>query len=347
MTEENKEEKIEEKIEENKEEKIEEKIEENKEENKEEKKEENKEEATEENKEEKTEEKTDEKEKKNENEEEQKVIKEETKEKDIDKDKENIENENKKDEQKSENKEENKVDKENTNEYKDINDIENKDSKENKEVNDIDKKKEEKDEDEITDILSKIHLEEMRNYIGIVTNETIFEYLVFNYYSEDMKEFNLSLNELLVLGNIPLLKKLDNGKDAKEKVYNTFNNYLFNNSDIIPILNGKEIEGFIYPKDFLYYIYNLESKQSLTNEEFLINLYKDIDEEKPYGKNRVIYLELNEKNKAFYVKELIEKLNSSIEKKIIVYDPNDNSNIYLISLKTIFRSIVEFQSNKK
>ena len=187
----------------------------------------------------------------------------------------------------------------------------------------------------------------MRNYIGIVTNETIFEYLVFNYYSEDMKEFNLSLNELLVLGNIPLLKKLDNGQDVKEKVYNTFNNYLFNNSDIIPIYNGKEIAGFIYPKDFLYYIYNLESKQSLTNEEFLINLYKDVDEEKPYGKNRVIYLELNEKNKAFFVKELIEKLNNSIEKKIIIYDPNDNTNLYLISLKTIFRAIVEFQLNNK
>ena len=284
------------------------------------------------------------KERKNGNTEEQNVVKEETK----DKDKENIENENKKEEQKSENKEENKADKENTNENKDSKDIDNKDSKENKEVNDIDKKNEEKDEnDEFTDILSKIHMEEMRNYIGIVTNETIFEYLVFNYYSEDMKEFNLSLNELLVLGNIPLLKKLENGHDMKEKVYNTFNNYLFNNSDIIPIYNGKEIEGFIYPKDFLYYIYNLESKQSLTNEEFLSNLYKDIDEEKPYGKNRVIYLELNEKNKAFYVKELIEKLNNSIEKKIIIYDPDDNSNLYLISLKTIFRAIVEFKLNNK
>ena len=283
------------------------------------------------------------KEKKNENDEKQNTLKEETKEKDNGK--ENIENENKKEEQKSENKEENKADKENTNENKES---ENKDSKENKEVNDIDKKTEEKDEDdEITNVLSKIHMEEMRNYIGIVTNETIFEYLVFNYYSEDMKEFNLSLNELLVLGNIPLLQKLDNGQDVKGKVYNTFNNYLFNNSDIIPILNGKEIEGFIYPKDFLYYIYNLESKQSLTNEEFLINLYKEIDEEKPYGKNRIIYLELNEKNKAFYVKELIEKLNSSLEKKIIIYDPNDNNNLYLMSLKTIFRAIVEFQLNNK
>ena len=187
----------------------------------------------------------------------------------------------------------------------------------------------------------------MKNYIGIVTNETIFEYLVLNYYSNEMKEFNLTLNELLVLGDTPLLKKLTNYKDMKEKAYQTFNNYLFNNSDIIIIFNGNEIEGFIYPKDFLYYIYNCESKQSLTNEDFLIALYKDIDEEKPYGKNRVIYLELNDKNKVLYVKELIEQLNCSIEKKIIIYDPNNNKNIYLISLRTIFKAIVEFKKNNK
>ena len=198
-----------------------------------------------------------------------------------------------------------------------------------------------------TETLLNVHLDEMRNYIGIVTNETIFEYLVLNYYSNEMKEFNLTLNELFVLEDNPLLLKLTNGKDMKEKAYQTFNNYLFHHSDIIPIFNDKQIEGFIYPKDFLYYIYNCESKQSLTNEEFLISLYKDIDEEKPYGKNRVIYMELNDKNKALYVKELIEQLNCSIEKKIIIYDPTSNNNLYLISLKTIFKAIVEFNLNNK
>ena len=225
----------------------------------------------------------------------------------------------------------------------------------NKENNDVEKEKEKNDDtnldntkndvDIVTETLLNANLEEMKNYIGIVTNETIFEYLLFNYYSNEMIEFNLSLNELLLLGDIPLIKKITNGKDMKEKVYHTFNNYLDTHSDIIPIFNDKILEGFIYPKDFLYYIYNCESKQSLTNEEFLINLYKDIDEEKPYGKNRIIYLELNDKNKAFYLKELIEKLDCSIEKKIIIYDPNDNSKLFLISLKTIFRAIVEFQLN--
>ena len=45
---------------------------------------------------------------------------------------------------------------------------------------------------QITDSLERAHLKEMRNYIGIVTNE---KYLT----SNEIKEFNLKLSELLVL----------------------------------------------------------------------------------------------------------------------------------------------------
>ena len=208
-------------------------------------------------------------------------------------------------------------------------------------------KKEKKERKESEKSLENIRFEDkMKNYVGIVTNETIFEYLTFNYYSNDMKEFNLSLNELIILGENTFLVPLANIKDAKEKVYNTFNYYLDGNFDIIPIFSDKEIEGFIYPKDFLFYIYNCESEQNLTNKEFLEYLYKDIDDEKPYGKNRVVYLEINDNTKTFYVKELIEKLNCSIEKKIVLIDPNNNNKLFLISLKTIFKAIVEFNLNK-
>ena len=208
-------------------------------------------------------------------------------------------------------------------------------------------KKEEDDEIVENSTLSNPYSKEIKNYLGVVNNDTIFEYLIVNYYSNDMKEFNLSLNELLLLGDTPFIQKLDKGEDLNQKVYYTFNKFLFINSDIIPINNGKEIVGFIYPKDFFYYLYNCESKQSLTNNDFLENLYKDVDEEKPYGKNRVIYMELTNKNKEFYIKELLEQLNCSIEKKIVLYEHNNNSNLYLISLKTIFQAIVEFQSKNK
>ena len=103
------------------------------------------------------------------------------------------------------------------------------------------------------------------------------------------------------------------------------------------------IAGYEY---FFFFIYNCESDQNLTNNEFLEKLYKDIDDEKPYGKNRIAYLELNDTTKTFYVKELIENLDCSIEKKIVIFDPNDKNKLYLISLKTIFKAIVEFNSNK-
>ena len=229
---------------------------------------------------------------------------------------------------------------------------------ENKNENNLGEKKEEENENEIrlkerkestntVKSIENIHFEDkMKSYVGIVTNETIFEYLTFNYYSNDMKEFNLSLNELLILGENTFLKPLTNIKDAKEKTYNTFNYHLVGNYDIIPIFSENEIEGFIYPKDFLFYIYNCESDQNLNNKEFLEKLYEDIDDEKPYGKNRVVFLELNDSTKTYYVKELIESLNCSIEKKIVIFDPNDNNKLFLISLKTIFKAIVEFNLNK-
>ena len=221
------------------------------------------------------------------------------------------------------------------------NNLEQKIEKENEKDKKIEQRK------ESLNSLENIHFEdEMKNYVGIVTNETIFEYLAFNYYSNDMKEFNLSLNELIILGENTFLSPLTNIKDSQEKTYNTFNYHLIGNFDIIPIFSEKEIEGFIYPKDFFFFMYNCESDQNLTNNEFLEKLYKDIDDEKPYGKNRIAYLELNDTTKTFYVKELIENLDCSIEKKIVIYDPNDKNKLYLISLKTIFKAIVEFNSNK-
>ena len=117
------------------------------------------------------------------------------------------------------------------------------------------KNKESEQRKESVNPLENIHFEEeMKSYVGIVTNETIFEYLAFNYYSNDMKEFNLSFNELIILGENTFLRPLTNIKASQEKTYNTFNYQLVGNFDIIPIFSEKEIEGFIYPKDFFFFI---------------------------------------------------------------------------------------------
>ena len=226
-----------------------------------------------------------------------------------------------------------------------LNKIEEKENEADENIN----KKEKKEKADSNQILDNIHFENsMKNYVGIITNETIFEYLFLNYYSNDMKEFNLSLNELFILGEKEntFLKPLTNIQNSEDKVSNTFNYHFDGNYDIIPIFSDKEIEGFIYPKDFLFYIYNCENEKNLSNKNFLEKLYEDIDDEKPYGKNRVVYLEINDNSKTLYVKELIEKLNVSIEKKIVLFDPNDINKLFLISLKTIFKAIVEFNLNK-
>ena len=128
------------------------------------------------------------------------------------------------------------------------NNLEQKIEKENEKDKKIEQRK------ESLNSLENIHFEDdMKNYVGIVTNETIFEYLAFNYYSNDMKEFNLSLNELIILGENTFLSPLTNIKDSQEKTYNTFNYHLIGNFDIIPIFSEKEIEGFIYPKDFFFF----------------------------------------------------------------------------------------------
>ena len=203
---------------------------------------------------------------------------------------------------------------------------------------------EEKENQKYLEKLKNFEFSQMKNYTGLITNETIYDYLMDNYYSKDMKEFKLNLNELFALKDIFFISELNEKVEAKEKVYKTFHNYLYTNLDLVPIYQEGEIEGFIYPKDFLYYIYNCESNPKLTNEEFLESLYEGIGDEKPYGKQRIIYLEINDENRRLNIKELMEKLNNSIEKKIVLYD---KEKLYLISLKSIFGAIVRIEDNNK
>ena len=204
------------------------------------------------------------------------------------------------------------------------------------------KEEEETDNQRYLDKLKSFEFSQMKNYTGLITNETIYDYLMDNYYSKDMKEFKLNLNELFALKDIFFITELKEKVEAKEKIYKTFDHYLHSNIDLIPIYNEGEVEGFIYPKDFLYYIYNCESNPKLTNEEFMESLYEGIGDEKPYGKERIIYLEINDENKRLNIKELMEKMNNSIEKKIVLYD---KEKLYIISLKTVFGAIVRVEDN--
>ena len=67
-----------------------------------------------------------------------------------------------------------------------IEENENEENNNNNDKQDTDKDKD-KEKIESEQPLDNIHFENtMKNYVGIVTNETIFEYLMFNYYSNDI-----------------------------------------------------------------------------------------------------------------------------------------------------------------
>jgi len=94
-----------------------------------------------------------------------------------------------------------------------------------------------------------------------------------------------------------------------EEVHSSFSKYISSKSDILSIYTDdkNKIIGFLYLIDYLYFFSNCESNQSLTNEQFLINMYEGIDDNKPYGKERIIYFEFNEDSKKLKIKEFLEK----------------------------------------
>ena len=235
-------------------------------------------------------------------------------------------------------------------------------SEEKKEINNF--QKSEKSIIEIDDISNKEILKlngeeksnnldypsETQNYTGFITYETVFDFLIYNYYNIEMKEFNLSLEELQKIPlNSSFVKPLNNFSLMEEKVHYSFSKNITSKSDILPILTNdkKDIFGFLFLRDYLYFVSNCESNQDLTNEQFLNDMYEGIDDDKPLGKERIIYLEYNDTTKKYKIKELLEKINGAPEKKIVLKNKkeNDENIFYIISLKSIFDVIVEMNNN--
>jgi hypothetical protein len=173
---------------------------------------------------------------------------------------------------------------------------------------------------------------ETQNFTGFVTYETVFDFLIYNYYSMEMKEFDLSLEELRKIpSNSSFIIPINTFSLMTEKAHSSFSKNITSKSDILPILTNdkKDIFGFLFLRDYLYFVSNCESNQDLTNEEFLNNMYEGIDSEKPLGKERIIYLEYNDITKKYKIKELLEKINGAPEKKIVLkYKEDENSLFY-------------------
>ena len=198
---------------------------------------------------------------------------------------------------------------------------------------------------------SKYQSSNLQNCKGFITYESIFVYLIFNYYNFHMTEFNITLSDLLKIPkDTSCLEEIDFVCNVNNKVYVAFEKCLFFHKEIIPVFNANHtsIEGFMFLKDYLYYISNDECKLSLLVGQFLTDMYKGINEEKPYGKDRIALIELNDENKKITMKELVEQMYDAVEKKIVVHDKSNGGNkLYLMSLKTLFRSVLDFDRANK
>ena len=183
---------------------------------------------------------------------------------------------------------------------------------------------------------------EIQNYTGFITYETVFDFFIFNYYSKEMKEFNMTLNDLIIMEHHSFVEIYDIFSKKSDKAYLSFEQKMNSKNDILPIFNDEKTElfGFLFLRDYLYFISNCENNQNLTNEQFLVNMYEEIVDEKPYGKQRLVLLEMCEQVKQLKIKEMFEKVDISPEKKIVIIDINEGNKLYIISLKSIFDSLV-------
>ena len=145
-------------------------------------------------------------------------------------------------------------------------------------------------------------------------------------YSNSMKSLHV-LSQNIVTNIPPATSNIYNLNNTNFQTLNSLNyKYSSSKNDLLPILttDKNDVFGFLYLRDYLYFISNCESNQNLTNEKFLINMYEGIDDNKPYGKERIIYLEYNEESKKYKIKELLEKINAAPEKKIVFREDPPN-----------------------
>ena len=166
------------------------------------------------------------------------------------------------------------------------------------------------------------------NLSGFITYETIFEYFIENYYSE-MTEFKIPLKQLnLTVNNVIKINK-------NENLYKCMETFYKEGISMLPVIDDDgKIFGYFYLKDIIYF-FSMGEKFNFNNtvENFLKDLYEDIDNEIPYGKRRIKELK-DETN----LKNVFEEMSTSPERKLII--KYDDSKIGIVALYDIFKKLV-------
>ena len=165
------------------------------------------------------------------------------------------------------------------------------------------------------------------NFSGFITYETIFEYFIENYYSS-MNEFKISLKNLdIIVKNIITLNK-------KESLHKGMETFYKEGISMIPITDDDgDIFGYFYLKDIIYFFSTGEKFNfNFTIEDFLKDLYEDVDIEIPYGKTRIVEVE-----ESSDLKHVFEQMSISPERKLII---RKNSKIGVVALYDIFKKLI-------
>lgn len=190
-------------------------------------------------------------------------------------------------------------------------------------------------------LIHRVVVEDKKNsmFIGLVTYESIFTYFSNNYYNYDMDCFNVSYKKLGLVTNSLVCCYED------QTIYSCFFKIWEARISMMPILeipknSKKEVKvlGYLFLKDLVYFISNGEKfRFSDTIKIFLSELYSDINEEKPYGQDRVAFInDICE----YSFKEIMEFINQSPEKKIILHRKDDLCSLLgVISLSDVFKLV--------
>ena len=180
-----------------------------------------------------------------------------------------------------------------------------------------------------TNKIHRVVVEEQKSnsVTGFITYESIFEFFIENYFSE-MTEFGIKLKEIdeIITKDIMTLNKNDSLFKALDLFYSK-------KISILPIMDGSEIFGYFYLKDIIYFFSNGDKfnfNQSIEN--FLNDLYENVDVEKPLGNKRII-----EVNYDMNLKNIFENMSICPERKLIVKDGNK---IGLITLSNCFNHLL-------
>lgn len=165
---------------------------------------------------------------------------------------------------------------------------------------------------------------------GFISQETIFDYFINNYYStENINFFRVQLKVI----EKNLMPKSMVSIRADETIISGLQKFWDYKISILPIYEHDEnnIVGFVFLKDIFYLFSNAE-KFSLSDTlgKFLKELYKDIDLTLPLGKERVVICQLGEEN----LKDIFEKMAISPEKKLVI--KNGEHYCGIISISDIF-----------